>query len=335
MGWIAPVDNPCCFIIPAQNGSMRRPRELPSQLMVAPFTRRDLVRADFSGDRARRRDISSVSWGIYTHQDEMAETPQQQKLQRACALARTLPDCWLSHSTAAQIYAWPLPWRLQQENAVHLSQSAGTSHRIRRPGIISHRLRIREQDLAEWSGVRVTSRARSWLDMGTLLSVDELVVIGDLLVRKPYPAHEGRCESFETPDSLAEVLDAMHGVPGRRRALAAARLVRVGADSAPETKLRLALLRAGLPEPSLQIPAQPRNPRSPCADMGYPQLKLAIEYDGATHFTTDQARSDRRRDNIFISAGWTVLRFNSSDYVEGFTTAVAQVAEALSHRSPR
>ncbi|WP_218221637.1 endonuclease domain-containing protein [Nesterenkonia sp. Act20] len=179
----------------------------------------------------------------------------------------------------------------------------------------------------------MTTPVRTWFDMAGLLSVDELVIIGDHLVRRPYSSYEGRFEPYATLEQLNEVVESMHGSPGRRRAMAAADLVRVGADSARETKLRLALIRAGLPEPSLQVPARPDWPHSPCADMGYPELKLAMEYDGATHFTVEQARFDQRRNNTFLSAGWTVLHFNADDNAEGFASAVRQVAEAISRRS--
>lgn len=54
--------------------------------------------------------------------------------------------------------------------------------------------------------------------------------------------------------SVAELrgqIEARPGVRGIRKAKAALELCRVGADSAPETKLRLALGRLGLPEPTL------------------------------------------------------------------------------------
>ncbi|GAA1146154.1 hypothetical protein GCM10009672_17160 [Nesterenkonia lutea] len=263
----------------------------------------------------------------------MPDATEQQLLQRALILAQRLPECWISHTTAAQIHRWSLPRRVEQEGTVHLSQPAGTTHRIRRPDVTSHRLRIRPEDLEEFHGANVTTPVRTWLDLATLLSLDELVIIGDHLVRRPYPTYEGRRLPFATPEDLQDLVDTMRGAPGRRRAMSASKLVRVGSDSAKETKLRLALVRAGLPEPSLQVPARPDRRRSPCADMGYPELKIAVEYDGATHFTAEQARHDQRRDNLFISAGWMVLHFNAEDSAEGFSSAVQQVAEAIARRT--
>ncbi|MBE1515815.1 DUF559 domain-containing protein [Nesterenkonia halotolerans] len=309
---------------------MRRPRELPTGLARGPFLYGDLLGVGFSQERVRRRDISQLSWGIHVHQRAVPDTPETQILQRALILARALPECWLSHTTAAQLYGWPLPPELKQGGVVHLSQPAGTTRRIRRPAVTHHRVRIRTGDLTDWNGATITTPVRTWFDMAGLLSLDELVIIGDHLVRRPYPFYDGRREPYATRDQLNEVVESMSGSPGRKQALAAASLVRVGADSARETKLRLALLRAGLPEPSLQVPARPDSRNSPCADMGYPELKLAMEYDGGTHFTAQQARFDQRRNNTFVSAGWTVLHFNADDNAEGFTSAVKQVEEAIS-----
>ncbi|WP_106122304.1 endonuclease domain-containing protein [Nesterenkonia sandarakina] len=66
--------------------------------------------------------------------------------------------------------------------------------------------------------------------------------------------------------------------------------------------------------------------------MAYQAWKIAIQYEGDTHFTPEQQRADQRRDNIFIAEGWRVLRFNAEDAREGFQRAVAQVRAALALR---
>lgn len=175
----------------------------------------------------------------------------------------------------------------------------------------------------------MSSPARTWLDVASLCSVRELIILGDQLVRPPYPRFEARTAPHATPEALAALLGRSRGAPGRRRCLAALTWVRVGADSVQETLLRLVLIQAGLPEPELQVPAQPGFRWSPRADLGYPALKIAIQYEGDTHFTPQQQRADQRRDNIFLAEGWRVLRFNSEDSREGFQRAAAQVRAAL------
>ena len=127
-----------------------------------------------------------------------------------------------------------------------------------------------------------------------------------------------------------EALIAAHpnkqGVVATRAAL---RLMRVGSDSVPETKLRLALVEAGLPEPQLQVPLDPRDPWSPQADMGYRERRIALQYDGRTHLEGKQHASDILRDAQFIRARWRCFKYAAADLRQGFSRAVEEVGEAL------
>ena len=113
------------------------------------------------------------------------------------------------------------------------------------------------------------------------------------------------------------------------KARAAVELIRVGADSAPETFLRLALGDAGLPEPGLQVQIVPGDPYSPAADLGYRQQRIAIQYDGGHHLTREQQSRDNRRDQAFYSAGWRYFKFNADDLANDFRKATAQIRAAL------
>lgn len=105
--------------------------------------------------------------------------------------------------------------------------------------------------------------------------------------------------------------------------------MRVGAGSAPETMLRLAIGEAGLPEPELQLPLRAGDARSPSADLGYRHPRLALQYDGEHHLGDAQIHSNRRRDKAFESADWTVLVFDKDDYADGFRSAVQRIRRAL------
>lgn len=306
---------------------MRESRELPSDLQNSVFTRANLRSLGLHEDRVRRRDIRRLAQGLH-----ISASTQRTSLQDALALARILPDCWISHATAARLYGWEPPRRLGESETIHLSQPRESNRRIRRPEVISHRQSAVLDDQLRFEGARVASPARTWLDLAAMLEEAELVCFGDHLVRFPYPRFEGRRTPYTPVDELRVTLARVIRVPGRARALAALRHVRVGADSGAETRLRLALVRAGLPEPALQVPLHPDDPRSRCADLGYPGLKIAIQYEGASHFTPEQAMADQRRDNAFLAAGWIVLRFNARDHAEGFVSAARQVRGAITHR---
>ncbi|MBO0595368.1 hypothetical protein I2485_11075 [Nesterenkonia sp. E16_7] len=303
---------------------------LPKELTGRAFTAAEALRGGVPRERLRRKDIVALGAGVYAVRVFVARRTPRETLQlKAAALLRERPDAWLSHSSAAQIHGLWLPNRLLTDHRLHLSHAPEPGLWTRRQGVCGHRVSAGAQNVTTRGGVRVSSPGRTWLDLASLCSVRELIILGDQLVRLPYQRFESRREPHTTPEELAALVDRSRGVPGRRRCLAALTWVRVGADSIQETLLRLALIRAGLPEPELQVPAQPGHRWSPRADLGYPVRKIAIQYEGDTHFTPQQQRADQRRDNIFLAEGWKVLRFNSEDSREGFQRAAAQVRAAL------
>jgi hypothetical protein len=133
------------------------------------------------------------------------------------------------------------------------------------------------------------------------------------------------------------------GSRGVRKARAAVELVRVGADSAPETQMRLALVRAGLPEPVLnhvvwgepvagesQWGGEPAPVLWP--DAAYPQWKIAVQYEGAHHSGADQYLRDIRRPDTTARSGWLELRISRLDLVGARPAVVRKVRAALESR---
>lgn len=91
-----------------------------------------------------------------------------------------------------------------------------------------------------------------------------------------------------------------------------------------ETRLRLLLVLSGLPRPQVQVSLPGVFAR---ADLYYPDARLVIEYDGATHRTSLAA--DNRRQNRLIEAGYRVLRFTASDVLGNPAAVVELVRRAL------
>lgn len=60
-------------------------------------------------------------------------------------------------------------------------------------------------------------------------------------------------------------------------------------------------------------PAGRKPARVPAAAQPAPEAKLAIEYDGAVHFTRRLRERDLQRDAILASHGWLTLRFGRDD----------------------
>jgi len=70
-------------------------------------------------------------------------------------------------------------------------------------------------------------------------------------------------------------------------------------------------------------------------DFGWPEHKVAVEYDGAWHGEKGQFARDRRRLNRLRAAGWTVV-FVTADDLRRPGELIAEIARALGiHASAR
>lgn len=104
------------------------------------------------------------------------------------------------------------------------------------------------------------------------------------------------------------------------------------AESPAETRLRLDLIRAGLPAPEVQFEIRGEVDFVLArADLAYPDAKLAIEYDGAVHFTRQRREADLQRDTTIAGHGWQTLRFGRD--AVGTAQFTWQVRSILAARS--
>lgn len=173
-------------------------------------------------------------------------------------------------------------------------------NRHRLPGLFTRGDRIEDDEITIIDGVPVTNPARTVLDLGCWYPLASGVAAIDSLARA-------------TEIKAADVELLAHRYPGRRgiaRARNAIGLFDAGAQSPKETWLRLVLVNAGLPRPQTQIPVL-NEFGSPIAylDMGWEDLKVAVEYDGEQH------RTDRWQYTwgvgwleVLQRLGWTLVR---------------------------
>jgi very-short-patch-repair endonuclease len=176
-------------------------------------------------------------------------------------------------------------------------------HRYRgRPGLAVHEGRASE--VVEAGGCVVTSPLRTAWDLCRREWLDDAVVALDALARL------GR---FDPADLLAWRA-ANPGARGCRTLDDVVALADPRAESAPETRLRLELRRAGLPEPRVQFEIRTADGVLLArADLAFEAHLLAVEYDGAHHFTRQQRERDLRRDATLAMYGWQTLRLNKDD----------------------
>lgn len=322
---------------------MRAPKALPAQLHGRTFSRAEAAALGVRDDRLYARDITRIARAAYRHAPLVLGRPEpantadddaEARLDLLRALCSRTENSWMSHVTAAQLYGLPLPPRLVNDSRVHLTGVNRSHCSGADPRVVAHRAKKLPEDIHEVNGVRVSSPARLFWELSADLSLLEHIVVGDQLVRKPLIGLEQRRHPLATLEALSEAVTSCRGRPGAPQARAALASVRIGADSPPETLLRLALIRAGLPEPELQVRLDPCNAFSPAADLGYRHARLIIQYDGAHHFTAEQQAVDQWRNAQFERDGWTVVLSNRVDLRENFVRTVQRV-EFLLERASR
>jgi hypothetical protein len=195
-------------------------------------------------------------------------------------------------------------------------------NRHRLPGLSTRGDRIGEDEIVVVDGIPVTSPTRTALDLGCWYPTTSGVAAIDSLARA-------------TDIKVADVELLAQRYPGRRgiaRARLAISLFDPGAQSPKETWLRLVLVQAGLPRPQTQIPVFDEfGSAIAYLDMGWEDVKVAVEYDG------DQHRSDRSQYNWDIRRlerlqylGWILIRVVAGDRPADI---VRRVRTALSTRA--
>ena len=232
-----------------------------------------------------------------------------------------------SHTTAAILWPLELP-HLPVGLHVTMTSPYGTSlNRARGAKVIGHRA-VRDESVVR-HGVPMSSAARLFIELGTLISEDDLVAVGDALVLDPAVLDPLDLRPWVALDELRSWC-ADSRAPGARRARRAAARVRQGAESPQETRLRLILLAAGLPEPELnQDVRDVRGRWIGRFDMVYRHAKVIVEYDGDQHRTSrDQYEKDVVRLERAIAAGSTVVRVRARGLSRPAET-VARVRTAL------
>ena len=303
--------------------SMRPVSPLPAHLETIPFTVAEARAASLSRGRLRSSDVASAGRLLYVPAGWDFELPAM-----ARAVSAATPGAWISHVTAARLLGlWLPPW-LQDNQVLHLSKTRALPP-VRRDGVVGHTVLVQEGETMDWEGIHISTPARTWLDLCRVLPLEHAVAIGDQLVRQPRDGLELRTTPWATVQEIRGMLKRHPKMQGIVKARAAVELIRIGADSAPETFLRLALVDAGLPEPELQVRIVAGDPYSPSADLGYRARRIAIQYDGGHHLTREQQSRDNRRDACFHSAGWRYFKFNADDLANDFRRAAGLVRAAL------
>jgi hypothetical protein len=192
-------------------------------------------------------------------------------------------------------------------------------------GVRVQRATAAPDDVTTAAGCRLTNPTRTAWDLARRLPTVEAVVAVDALARV------GR---FDPAELLAR-RDREPGARGCRRLADVVALADPRAESPMETRLRVALVRVGLP-PEPRFPVRDEYGFVLArVDLAYPAAKLAVEYDGSTHFDRRRAELDHERDTLLAGHGWLTQRVNRTGMGLTLVQTVTQVHRLLVLRAPR
>ncbi|MFE7228163.1 DUF559 domain-containing protein [Nocardioides sp. NPDC057577] len=276
-----------------------------------PFSRADAAKAKLKPSTLRGPRFVRLFSGVYVAAD--APPTPLQRVQAALVPFRG--NGFASHASAARVYGVPIP-TLPDE---HVTVTAG-SHRRTHPGIVCHVLKKPRAVVLD--GIGVSSPDQLFAELGSQVSLVDLVVAGDHLVRH----HRG-----VTPATLAD-FSGSGTLPGSRLAATAAGYVRDKVRSPMETRLRMLIVLAGLPEPRINVLVGTGDGMLKREhDLVYVASKTVVEYDGKQHPAEQWERDLERREEA-DDDGWRILTVVAKGLFRRPDLTVAKIHRVLLER---
>lgn len=291
---------------------------LPHTLQQRPFGRAEARALGVNDGRLRGPDLTRPHHGV------RSPLPLDTLEQRCRAFMVRMPEAgFFSSATAAAIMGLPLPPALATP-PLHVAVPAPT-RALKARGIVGHKVQLMGGDVRQWHGLPVSSPERAFCEIAALLSLGDLVAVGDHLIHWRSP--------LSTLDELVDAADRYPGQRGRGRLLQALAMLDERAESPQESRLRVILVRAGITGYTCnhEVSVDGRRFR---IDLAFSALKVAIEYQGDYHRSPDQWRRDMTRRSILASHGWIVIELNADD-LHNPRELAARVRRVLASRRPR
>jgi hypothetical protein len=188
-------------------------------------------------------------------------------------------------------------------------------------GIVLHSDTLSSDDVDVIHGLPVTTPARTAFDLGRRYGRTLAVIRMDALLQ----ATDLKLVDVET------LLQRHRGVRGIVQLRDVVGLADGGAESPQESRTRLVLTDAGLRPTQTQIEVYgPSGNHVGRIDMGYPEWKVGVEYDGEQHWTNPAIRArDIDRQAELEGLGWRLVRVSAEMLRFRAYTIVSRTRDAL------
>lgn len=225
---------------------------------------------------------------------------------RVMAACLSCPGAVASHLTAAALFGLVAP-----PDEPHVTAPPTAS--ARRRGVVVHRSPLVAADRCAVQRIPATVPARTLVDCAQLLDAPALMAIVDSAL----------CRRLTTPMALQRAARSV-SPDGARRGLALLREVLgvwtdgIQPGSAAEMRLLRRIDRWGLPRPDKQVELLDAAGRFVARlDLGWPDQRAGLEYDGRDHHGPRQWEADEVRQARIEALGWRVERVENVDLLDG------------------
>jgi hypothetical protein len=191
-------------------------------------------------------------------------------------------------------------------------------------GVRVHRTDVADDEHCLVDDVPMTTAERTAWDVAALESVPTAVSTLDAMVRAgvvPLATLQGMVAAGSGRWRVGRVRQTVDLVDGR-------------SESPPESWLRVAFVRSGLPAFTPQYEVREGGVFLGRVDFAWPEIKLAVEYEGAHHFEGLQIRRDDARLRRLSNAGWLVIRVSAAD-LRDLDALLRRVREVIEERIVR
>lgn len=260
--------------------------------------------------------------------DEFAQARVRRQATDYSAIMR--PAEFFAGRSAAALYRIPIDYGDQLVVAVRKPARSTRRGDVRGIHVSRSLVAVRVHE-----GLRVSTPASTWAMLAAELTVRELVIAGDAIVRAPRGDHGRKHPELRlaTLDQLRRAIDAGRRV-GIERLREAIEQIREGSASPLETDYRLIAAASGLPEPELDVEIRtPHGQLLGISDLVYRAQRVAVEVEG-DHHRTDRAQWARDLEKYadYAREGWEVVRVAGSHIRGPSPRAVEMVRSALIDR---
>lgn len=310
------------------DGGMRHRIELP--LLLGPaFSLREAAAAGVGRARRDSRDLHRPFHGVRSR-----SIPSTFLERIECHHPRMKARQRYVGRTAARLWGLPLPHRWQPSEPIHIAVPLDVTP-PQTAGVKGRRLAAHRAVTWELGSALVVDPLAALFTIADELNIEETVIVLDALLTSAdgYPGLiPGR--PVHTVDDIESKLRLWRAFPGHRTIRAALPLARERVESPKETETRRLITRAGLPEPVVQHEVRDGGRLIARSDLAYPDLRIAIEYEGDGHRTDKtQWRRDIQRQRDLEDRGWLVVRLTQHDLEAGAEALLSRIRRAILSRT--